>query len=73
MKQLADPTASEKPSRPQTIRELEHALQRLGFSKREAKAIAAGGFKALHSTEEIDQQAEALADALRRYQRIFES
>lgn len=72
-KQLADSSASEQPSRPQTIRELEHLLQANGFSRREARAIAAGGFKAIHNTEEINQQLDALGDALRRYRNIFES
>ena len=34
--------------KPQTIREFERALQTLGFSQRESKAVASGGFKAIH-------------------------
>lgn len=44
----ADATAdapADKPQPPQTLREFEHALRTLGFSQRQAAAIARNGFK----------------------------
>lgn len=62
-----------KSAKPQTIREFERALQALGFSQRESKAVASGGFKAIHPTEQLSEQMEALANAIASYQSIFES
>ncbi len=64
---------SAKSAKPQTIREFERALQTLGFSQRESKALASGGFKAIHPTEQLSEQIEALGHALAKYQSIFES
>ncbi|MDO8248946.1 MAG: hypothetical protein Q7T78_04415 [Rhodoferax sp.] len=60
-------------AKPQTIREFERALQTIGFSQRESKAVASNGFKAIHPTEQIDEQITALAESLAKYQSIFES
>lgn len=62
-----------KSTKPQTIREFERALQALGFSQRESKAVASNGFKAIHHTEQLSEQLEALAKAVARHQSIFES
>lgn len=72
----ATPTAdahavSVGPTKPQTIREFERALLSLGFTAREAKAIASGGFRAIHPIEELGEQLDALADAVERYRGIF--
>jgi len=64
---------SVKSAKPQTIREFERALQTLGFSQRESKAVASGGFKALFPTEQLSEQLQALADAIAKHQSIFES
>lgn len=66
-------TPSVKSVKPQTIREFERALQTLGFSQRESKAVASGGFKAIHPTEQLSEQLEALGNTLAKYQLIFES
>ncbi|MBK7000955.1 MAG: hypothetical protein IPH35_13575 [Rhodoferax sp.] len=55
---------SVKSAKPQTIREFERALQTLGFSQREAKAVASGGFKAIHPTEQLSEQLKAMANAI---------
>lgn len=68
-----DTTPSVKTAKPQTIREFERALQTLGFSQRESKAVASNGFKALFPTEQLSEQIEALASAVAKYQTIFES
>lgn len=39
-------------SPPQTIRDLEAALRELGYSQRQAKAIAASGFRAITTEQE---------------------
>jgi hypothetical protein len=44
-----------------------------GFSKRESKAIASNGFKAIFPTQQLDEQINALADSLAKYRNIFES
>lgn len=64
---------SSKSTKPQTIREFERALLTLGFSKSESKAVASGGFKAIHPTEQLGEQLSALANAIATYQSIFES
>lgn len=53
-------------AKPQTIREFERALLTLGFSKREARAIASGGFKATQPTDELGDQLDAVAAAIAR-------
>lgn len=65
--------ATDAKSKPQTIREFESALRDLGFSKRESKAIASNGFKAIFPTQQLDEQINALADSLAKYRNIFES
>lgn len=47
---------------PATIREFEASLHALGFTKRQARAIAASGFKAIQSDAEAeaDEQAQQL-------------
>jgi len=65
--------ATAKSLKPATIREFERALQTLGFSQRESKAVASGGFKAIHPTEQLSEQIQALADAIAKHQSIFES
>lgn len=49
---------------PATIREFEASLHALGFTKRQARAIAASGFKAIQSDAEAeaDEQAQQLAE-----------
>lgn len=37
------------PAKPATVREFEGALRVLGYTRREAKAIATGGYRALSS------------------------
>lgn len=64
---------SVKSTKPQTIREFERALLSLGFSKSESKAVASGGFKAIHPTEQLSEQLEALAKAIAIHKTIFES
>ncbi|PKO62390.1 MAG: hypothetical protein CVU24_04250 [Betaproteobacteria bacterium HGW-Betaproteobacteria-18] len=68
-------TAADTPakSKPATIREFERALQTLGFSQRESKAVASNGFKAIHPAEQLSEQITALATAVAKYQSIFES
>lgn len=48
------------PHKPQTIREFETALRGLGYSSREAKAIANRGFKATRS--ELNDLADKLTE-----------
>ncbi len=64
---------SDKSVKPKTIREFERALLGLGFSKSESKAVASGGFKAIHHTEQLSEQLEGLANAISKFQTIFES
>lgn len=47
---------------PMTIREFEASLHALGYTKRQARAIAASGFKAIQSDAdaEADEQAQQL-------------
>jgi len=63
------PTAT-KPKPPGTVRELEAALRALGYSRREACAVASGGFGAIHQGELVDATAE-MAEALARFQSIL--
>lgn len=61
----AEPQAlgSAAPGKPSTIREFERSLRGLGFSQREAKAIALGGFKSQHNeTDDLKQLAEKLTE-----------
>lgn len=62
-----------KSQKPQTIREFERALQTLGFSSREAKTVASGGFKAIFPIEQLDEQITALAETIAKYRNVFES
>lgn len=62
-----------KSQKPQTIREFERALQTLGFSQRESKSIASGGFRAIFHTEQLDAQVAALAETIAKYRNVFES
>lgn len=57
--------------KPQTIREFERSLLTLGFSKREARAIASNGFKATQPTDELAQQLDEVAHAVARLQSIL--
>lgn len=66
----AVPAKSQKPT---TIREFERALQTLGFSQRESKSIASGGFKAIFPVEQLDEQIAALQASLAKYRNVFES
>jgi len=58
------------PVKPQTIREFEAALRGIGYSQRESKKVAAGGFRGL-STELDDlsllaDKLNTVADILRK-------
>jgi HK97 family phage prohead protease len=53
-----------KAERPGTLRELQHALQELGYSRREAAAIAQKGFAGLELDDD-SQQLDALLEQLR--------
>lgn len=64
---------SAKSAKPQTIREFERALQTLGFSQRESKAVASGGFKAIHHVEQLGEHIDELAQAISKYKTLFES
>ncbi len=70
----ADAATTGQPSdnKPKTIREFERALQTLGFSKHEAKAVASGGFKAIHPSDTLAEQIDALAQAIARHRTIFD-
>lgn len=57
-------------SKPQTIREFERALRGLGYSQRESKSIAEGGFKAL-VPEEPEEDLSALAALIAKRTSIF--
>lgn len=56
--------------KPSTIREFERSMRTLGYSQREAKAIALGGFKALHGESEdinlLAEKLQELADIFRK-------
>jgi hypothetical protein len=62
------PTEPEIPalSPPRTAREFEQALRALGYSKRQAAAIAARGFKCLAEAEPSEDVSEELAALLKR-------
>ena len=45
-------------SKPQTIREFERSMRALGYSQREAAAIASHGFKAISTVDQAEDQAE---------------
>lgn len=59
---------TERPKPPQTLRELERALRGLGYSQRQAAAIARKGFRPATAEPEHDRAAllVELRDALRR-------
>lgn len=67
------PAVPAKSQKPQTIREFERALQTIGFSQREARAVASGGFKAIFPIEQLDEQITALAETIAKYRNVFES
>ena len=67
---VVTPTKSKPPG---SIREFERALQTLGFSQRQSKAIASGGFRAIFPVEQLDSQITALAESLAKYRNLFES
>lgn len=71
MSEATSQAQPESGSKPQTIREFERALLTLGFSKREAKAIASSGFKATQPTDELADQLDAVAEAITRLQRTL--
>lgn len=55
-------TPGTPPTPPRTIRELEHALRGLGYSKAQAREIVSRGFKGLANAEaEEDSSAELVA------------
>ena len=59
----SEPLRGDTPHKPQTIREFEHALRGLGFTARESKKIAHGGFKATQSElNELADRLEELAE-----------
>ena len=55
----------ERPTPPQTLRELERALRGLGFSQRQAAAIARNGFKAQPIEAAAPARSAAPLDAVR--------
>lgn len=70
---VTDAPAETARTKPSTIREFESALRTLGFTKREAKAVASNGFKAIFPTEQLDEQIMALAESLAKFKSVFES
>lgn len=59
-------------SKPQTIREFEAAMRKLGFSRSEASAIASKGFKSAVTAESDDsEQLQALEDAVHALTKQF--
>ncbi|MCB2007564.1 MAG: hypothetical protein KDH93_21305 [Rhodoferax sp.] len=64
---VAAPAAATR-SKPQTMREFERAMRELGYSQREAVAIALHGFKAIDGTVEAMTHAQIaeLASLLER-------
>lgn len=64
----SEPLRGDTPHKPQTIREFEHALRTLGFTARESKKIAHGGFKATQSDiNELADRLEELAKAFKEH------
>lgn len=58
-------------SPPKNVREFEQAMRELGYSKRQARAIAAAGFKALGEAEPPDDTSE-LAELIRHNTDVLE-
>ncbi len=58
-------------SKPRTCREFERAMRELGFSQREATAIASHGFKGLAQESAIEDVSE-LAALIQRNNQLFE-
>ncbi len=54
-------SAQAKSSKPQTIREFERAMREMGYSQREATAIANHGFKAVNATASAEAEMAELA------------
>lgn len=54
-----------KAAKPVTLRELQHALQDLGYSRREAATILEKGFSGLHQMDDESTEINALAERLR--------
>lgn len=67
------PTVPEHPdlSPPKTEREFERALRGLGYSKRQAREIAARGFKVAAETKPLDDTDE-LSALIERIKRLFD-
>lgn len=66
-----EPGTTPTKSPPRTAREFERALRELGFSKRQAKAIANSGFKGLAIEDPADDVSE-LAALIERNSKLFE-
>jgi hypothetical protein len=66
-------TQSAKPTKPATLREFERALQTLGYSQRESKAISSNGFRSIYPVAETEEQLNALVEKLAHLKNIFES
>lgn len=67
------PAVPAKSQKPQTLREFERALRNIGFSQRESKAIASGGFRAIFPTEQLEEQMAAMAESLAKFRDVFRS
>lgn len=55
-------SAQAKSSKPQTIREFERAMRELGYSQREAAAIAKHGFKAVNASASVEEDRAKMAE-----------
>lgn len=59
-------------SPPKTAREFERAMRELGYSKRQAREIAAAGFKGLADADPADDASSELAALLKRNLELIE-
>lgn len=66
-----EPGTTPAQSLPRTVREFERALAQMGFSRRQARAIAARGFKA-SADAEASNDASELATLLKRHLEVLE-
>ena len=66
-----EPGTTPTKSLPRTTREFEAAMRELGYSKRQAKAIASSGFKGLAIEDPADDVSE-LAALIERNSKLFE-